>query len=145
VQSSASMMVDKLMTKYNGLLHAYTTVDANRSGKINRKEFERMLETLNLHNMRREVMDYIFELMDVDGSGGISYKEFARVLTSPDVFSMKAVHRKMTARAPPPRPPDPKKAEQDRRRAASVGLTVQEYLDYYNLKDMPSRKTHEIY
>ena len=80
--------------RYKGLLHAYKAVDGSGPGdhcpgKITRRDFQRLLETLNLHTLQRKVADSMFQSMDADGNGTISYNEFARVLSSPrDVFSV---------------------------------------------------------
>jgi len=124
------------MTKYSGLLNAFHAVDGDRSGRITRRDFDRMLLTLNLHNLRAQVIDYLFDLMAQDGSGGIEYKEFARVLNAPNIFSL--AH--FDANPSPGRTgltQEAVKADQYRQKAAALGLTVQEYLEYHGLKESP--------
>jgi len=94
VRSASSLLVFKINSKYKGLLHAYKAVDGSGPGdhcpgQITRRDFQRLLETLNLHTLQRKVADSMFQSMDADGNGTISYNEFARVLSSPrDVFSV---------------------------------------------------------
>jgi hypothetical protein len=137
VAAAQRMLVEKLTVKYSSLQRAFRACDADGSGTISRREFEACLETLNIHTIRKPVIDHLFALIDYDRSGEFDFSEFTRVLMSPDVFNMEAVHKKVMPKVYDHAAAEERKRELQRLKAAAVEMTVEEYCEYYNIKEIP--------
>ena len=138
LQQAQKALVDKLTTRFSTLQRAFNTIDTDRSGSITRQEFDFFLEVLNLHTaFRRPVIDKLFELIDYDKNGEFDFQEFVRVLTSDDVNNMVAIKTKVDSRGDQARRALEEKRKAQEKIAANVGLTVQEFCEYYGLKEIP--------
>lgn len=62
---------------------AFSKMDADNSGRIDKKEFRDGLQDLNIF-LSQATFDRLFRAIDVDQSGEISYEEFQKVLFEAD-------------------------------------------------------------
>jgi len=138
LQQAQKVLVDKLTTRFSTLQRAFKTIDTDRSGSITRQEFDVCLEVLNLHTaIRRDVIDKLFELIDYDKNGEFDFQEFVRVLTSADINNMEEIKTKVDNRGDQMRRALDEKRKAQEKVAANVGLTVQEFCEYYGVKEIP--------
>lgn len=136
LRHAQKLINDKLTTRFSTLQRAFKTMDADRSGSISRAELEFTLEVFNLQDIRKATVDRLFSLIDYDGNGEFDFQEFCRVLTAPDVMNMSGPKKRVDTRAEMARRAIEAKKEAQERVAANVGLTVEEYCDYYGLKEI---------
>ena len=135
VRKAQRSIKEKLIDKFSNLTNAFRAFDKDGSGTVSRTEFYNYLEVINLNAERKEVMDALFERIDADESDSFDFKEFLRVMNSADVFKMENVKEKI----------DGYKLKQDNAemaerkalemKAKQAGMTVEEYVDYFN--DLP--------
>jgi len=137
LRQAQRQIVDKITTRFSTLRRAFRTWDADASGSITKEEFIFGLEVLNLNNIRKEVIDTLFNLIDFDSSGNFDFGEFTRVLTSEDVMNMNGPKVQVDNRGQQMRRELEAKRAAQERIAANVGLTVDEYCEYYGLKEIP--------
>ena len=121
--------------RFGSLQKAFRTVDEDRSGHISREELDAILRKVNLSSIRKSVLDHLWKLVDADNSGEFSYQEFARVMEAKDVYSMGELRQKAEVKDGAAEYRAQKK-EAQRRKAAAVGMTVDEYCDYYSIKEI---------
>ena len=57
----------------------FDEVDSRGAGEVDRRQFRRMLEGLNIH-LESDMMASLIRKFDKDGDGMISYKEFAEFI-----------------------------------------------------------------
>jgi len=112
-----AMIKDKLMDKFSGFTGAFRSMDKDGSGYVSRSELEGMLLTLNLNNIRREVVETLIDFIDCtndveddddDGPTDIAYREFARAFAVEDIMTLQttaAFAAKKKHVTPPPTPP----------------------------------------
>lgn len=75
-------------TKYFGLQKGFLMLDDDKDGHISRKEFDMIVRMFNLE-VRKPVVDTLFELADCKHLGYLDFPELQRMLTSEDALHMR--------------------------------------------------------
>lgn len=60
-------------------------LDEERTGTIDKDEFQMCFLMMNLDHLRPEVFDALFQLVDTDSNNCLDYNEFARFLCDEDL------------------------------------------------------------
>lgn len=132
---SRSRYARSLLLRFSTLQRAFKTLDSNRSGAISRDELEAGLLTLNLDSIPKHVIDTLYVLFDVDENGYFDFPEFCRVLTAPDVLQLAELKQK-SEKENVDKVRKQAKAAAQKKKAAEVGMTVQEYCEYFDIPEI---------
>jgi Ca2+-binding EF-hand superfamily protein len=73
VNKVATIILDRLITKYRNVHDAFRALDLNSDGMINQEEMRHFIRSFG---MGVDTADNIFAALDADDSGGIQYDEF---------------------------------------------------------------------
>lgn len=158
IRHAQKCIVDKYTSRFASLQRAFRTIDTDASGAITTDEMWHSLEVNNVAEMlRRSVVEKLFSLIDADGSGKFDYQEFVRILTAEDVLNMGEPTKKANAQGwrgfgqrkeetvrveGPNRRLVAGRAERDDKKfaeervAGSVGMSVEEYKQYFGVSEI---------
>ena len=73
------VITGKLRDRFKQMRRGFRALDEDKSGKLSRKEFHRMLRYFNLEHVPDGVFDRLLEYTDKDHSGSVDFDEFARM------------------------------------------------------------------
>ena len=133
VNTAQTIIKGKFTDRFKSLTRAFKTADADRSGDITREEFDTILSTLNLSDIRKPVIDALCALIDVDANGCFDFNEFARILTVPDLYKTTATEEVNTSWAEVQQLNKRNIEVQEGIAAARQGMTIDEYREYYSV------------
>eukprot|EP00613_Pedinella_sp_CCMP2098_P025292 CAMPEP_0171698832 /NCGR_PEP_ID=MMETSP0991-20121206/9575_1 /TAXON_ID=483369 /ORGANISM="non described non described, Strain CCMP2098" /LENGTH=694 /DNA_ID=CAMNT_0012287739 /DNA_START=131 /DNA_END=2215 /DNA_ORIENTATION=+ len=72
-----SILTEKLAMHSTNVRKSFRALDLDHSGRLDRFEFKRFLENLNIH-CSMSAFKGLFDLLDYDGSGSVEYIEFMK-------------------------------------------------------------------
>jgi len=72
-----NLLEQKLSMQSTSVKKSFRKLDADFSGTLDRREFRRFLENLNLHTTN-SCYNAVFDMLDKDGSGYVDFTEFKK-------------------------------------------------------------------
>lgn len=131
LRSAAAAIKEKLIDKFGSLTKAFRAMDKDASGTVTLEELENYLVVINLNAIRKDVVRALFETIDADESESFDFKEFSRVMSSGDVMKMAKIEDKFDGHEAKRLEAEAQQRAFEEARAKQVGMTVEEYNEYY--------------
>jgi len=86
-----TILSGKLRERFKEMRRSFRMLDEDKSGRLNRAEFHKLLRFFNLECVPDGVFDRLLEFTDRDGSGSINFDEFTRLTVASESEMDKAI------------------------------------------------------